>query len=172
MPMNRETYSFAPLLALQRGLDEEIMRRHGVTYENSFSRRLLALFVELGEFANETRAFKYWSLKGPSPKDRILDEYSDALHFFLSLGLAIGIEDLSVSLEDFGKEDPIALSDSILGVYEASLRFAESRSKADFEKAFHLFLALLPKMGYGFEDMEEAYKKKLAVNYKRQETAY
>ena len=82
-----------PLFALQKQLDEEIAASHQVDYESTFSRRILALLVELGEFANETRCFKYWSYKGPSPKETILDEYADGLHFLLSLGIPLGVSE-------------------------------------------------------------------------------
>jgi len=48
--------------------------------------RILALSVEVGEFANATRCFKYWSIKPSEPKERLLDEYVDILHFWLSIG--------------------------------------------------------------------------------------
>ena len=163
-----EVHSLKELYALQKGLDEDIAKRHQVTYESTFEKRLLALFVELGEFANETRCFKFWSLKDPSEKSVILDEYADALHFFLSLGLAIGIDDFAFS---FMKPQE-TLSKAILGVYEKVLEFDKKREKVSYGIAFQSFLNLLPLLGYSFPDMEEAYKKKLAVNYKRQETHY
>lgn len=167
-----KAYSFDKLLLLQKELDEEIMKLHGGSYPDTYSRRLLALFVELGEFANETRAFKYWSLKEPSPKERILDEFSDALHFFLSLALASNITHLEVPFPSAEKEDRIALSDSILEVYEEALRFGERKDEESYLLAFNSFLSLLPKMGYTLKDMEEAYLKKMAVNHKRQEERY
>ncbi len=162
-------YSFKGLYELQKGLDADIASKHpGVTYETTFEKRLLALFVELGEFANETRCFKFWSLKGPSPKERILDEYADALHFILSLGLAIGVSEYRHTLKKTG----MTLSQGILKVYEKVLSFDESRDASHYEAAFASFLDLLPLMGYDYSDMEAAYKAKLAVNYQRQEQKY
>ena len=43
----------------QKELDDEIARNHNVNYETTFSRRFLALLVEFGELANETRCFKH-----------------------------------------------------------------------------------------------------------------
>lgn len=48
--------------------------------------RILALMIEVGEFANATRCFKYWSNKDSESKERLLDEYADILHLFLSVG--------------------------------------------------------------------------------------
>ena len=53
--------------------------------------KLLAFIVELGELANETRCFKYWSQKKPSSKKIIAEEYADGLHFLLSIGLSLDI---------------------------------------------------------------------------------
>ncbi|EGO87963.1 hypothetical protein G8S49_01360 [Clostridium botulinum C] len=51
---------------------------------------LLALQVEVSELANATRVFKYWSNKGPESRERILDEYSDIVHFLLSIANQLG----------------------------------------------------------------------------------
>lgn len=162
-------HSLEELYILQKGLDEDIALHHpGVTYESTLEKRVLALLVELGEFANETRCFKFWSLKGPSPNERILDEYADALHFFLSIGLAIGVSDFSFE----PKEGHRSLYLAILSVYSEVVRFNDERTVENYQNAFASFLDLLPLLGYSFEDMESAYKAKLSVNYKRQESHY
>jgi len=52
--------------------------------------RITALFCEVGEFANANRGFKYWSRKPPESRMRLLDEYADILHFYLSIGNTMG----------------------------------------------------------------------------------
>lgn len=74
----------------QAKLDATIHENHNVNYEVTHDRRILALLVEIGEFANTTRCFKYWSNKGMEEKETVLDEYADGMHFFLSLGIDIG----------------------------------------------------------------------------------
>lgn len=54
--------------------------------EGFLSDRILALFTEVGEFANTTRCFKYWSVKGMDSREKMLNEYVDILHFYLSIG--------------------------------------------------------------------------------------
>ena len=73
----------------QAELDARIAENHNVSYETTRERRILALLVEIGEFANATRCFKYWSNKPSESQDIVLDEYVDGLHFFLSLGIDI-----------------------------------------------------------------------------------
>ena len=77
------------LFAAQAKLDERIAHDHNVSYASTRDRRIMALIVEIGELANATRCFKYWSNKGSEDKEIVLDEYADGLHFFLSLGIDI-----------------------------------------------------------------------------------
>ena len=58
--------------------------------------RILALFTEVGEFANATRCFKYWSNKPSENKERLLDEYADIMHFVFSIGNTMKFEPLEI----------------------------------------------------------------------------
>jgi dimeric dUTPase (all-alpha-NTP-PPase superfamily) len=156
------------LFPLQKGLDEEIHKNHNVTYEDTHYKRVLALLVELGEFSNETRCFKFWSLKGPSEKAVILDEYADGMHFFLSLGIPLGVERMTHKWRPDEKE----LTLQILKTYRYVTDLLESYDAKHYAIAFGSFLNLLPLLGYSGEDAVAAYKKKLQVNYTRQETHY
>ncbi|MFT9495844.1 dUTP diphosphatase [Anaerosolibacter sp.] len=83
------------LFDMQRKLDEVIVamadvNADGLEPADFLGDRLLALHVEVSELANATRCFKYWSSKAPEKKEVLLDEYADILHFFLSVGLALG----------------------------------------------------------------------------------
>jgi dimeric dUTPase (all-alpha-NTP-PPase superfamily) len=156
------------LYDLQAGLDATIHKDHNVDYPSTIKRRLLAFLVEVGEFANETRCFKFWSYKKASPKDVILDEYADGLHFILSLGLATGAKVLH---HDFAEPEG-DLTSKILEVYEEAGALNSDMSPEAYAKTFHSFLDILPYLGYTGEDAIAAYKKKLAVNYDRQAHHY
>ena len=60
------------------------------------SDRILALFTEVGEFANATRCFKYWSKRPQESKERLLDEYVDIYFFWLSIGNTMKFTPLEV----------------------------------------------------------------------------
>ncbi len=49
----------------------------------TINKNILELLVEIGELANETRCFKYWSNKKPSAKEVILEEYADCFLMIL-----------------------------------------------------------------------------------------
>ncbi len=156
------------LYALQAELDAEIEKNHQVTYESSFERRVLALLVELGEFANETRCFKYWSFKPSSPKEVVLDEYADGMHFLLSLGIALGEKDIVYSPKISSKD----LTSAILKVYADAIALKDDYNKEAYEKALFDYLDIIPLLGYSCLDAKDAYLKKMEVNHKRQETKY
>lgn len=156
------------LLPLQKELDLDIQKRHDVTYESTHLRRLLALLVELGELANETRCFKFWSYKGMSEKEKVLDEYADGLHFLLSLGVSLGVEGYTHVF----KEPEEDLTKGFLVTYQKVLDLVASFEPKRYAMAFSSYLNLLPLLGFSIEEAVEAYEKKLAVNHQRQEERY
>lgn len=151
----------------QEELDKAIQEKHNETYESTSKKRLLALLVELGEFANETRCFKFWSYKGPSEKDVILDEYADGLHFFFSLGIPLNATDYEIK-----DEECLDLTSQILKVYALVSALSISYNKDNYVKAFSAYWALLKGLNFTVNDALKAYDKKLEVNYKRQESNY
>jgi dimeric dUTPase (all-alpha-NTP-PPase superfamily) len=50
---------FNEISKLQRVLDDYIQDNNNLKPEDTFERRKVAFLVELGEFANEVRAFKF-----------------------------------------------------------------------------------------------------------------
>ena len=156
------------LFIAQGKLDATIAENHGISYKTTRHRRLMACLVEIGELANATRCFKYWSNKGPEADDIVLDEYADGLHFFLSLGIDIGTSKKTYNITKH--EDN--LTDQFLMVYHRLDEFRKKQDDSSYIKAFQAFLNLLPLLGYKWKQLEEAYYKKLGVNYNRQETNY
>ena len=77
---------FIEMFASQKELDMKIDYEHGLKNEEVFNKKVMSLIVEICELANEIKFFKFWSYKKPSPKEKILDEYSDCIHFLLSIG--------------------------------------------------------------------------------------
>ena len=78
------------LYDMQNDLDKYIVEKSNMLIEHNdiyfLKDRITALFTEVAEFANATRCFKYWSKKPAESKERMLDEYVDILHFYLSIG--------------------------------------------------------------------------------------
>lgn len=166
--MTDDKISLDACFQLQALLDEEIARNHQVSYEDTFSRRILALLVELGEFANETRCFKYWSYKAPSAKEIILDEYADGLHFLLSLGVMMGVKQYTHHFHVREKDLTLA----ILQVYQDVVELKDNFDPEHYAKAFADYLNIIPLFDYSSLEVLEAYYKKCKANHVRQETHY
>ena len=152
----------------QLELDNEIASNHHISYEETKDKRLLALLVELGEFANATRTFKFWSFKPSESKERVLDEFADGLHFLLSLGLAYKFELDSIEVE----KDESDLTSAILNSYHYINEFYVDRSFPKYAKMFESYLKILAMLGYEWQDAYDAYFLKLEENHHRQETNY
>ena len=152
----------------QKELDARIAENHHVTYGTTRERRILALLVEIGEFANATRCFKYWSNKPSEAMDIVLDEYVDGLHFFLSLGI-----DINTSKKQYNytkKADN--LTKQILEVYRLASNFYKMQDEKSYIKAFQAFINITPLLKVRWTTIEKAYYKKLGENYHRQDTNY
>ena len=156
------------LFKAQAKLDQTIADNHHISYETTRHRRIMACLVEIGELANATRCFKYWSNKGKESDDIVLDEYADGLHFFLSLGV-----DIKTAKKCYNITKPLDnLTDQFLLVYHRLDEFRKKQDDRSYIKAFQAFLNLLPLLGYRWRHLKDAYYKKLGVNYNRQENNY
>ena len=156
------------LYAKQAELDARIAENHNVSYATTRERRILALLVEIGEFANATRCFKYWSNKPSEAQDIVLDEYVDGLHFFLSLGI-----DIKTSKKTYNHtKHADNLTKQILETYRLASIFYKKQDEKSYIKAFQSFLNIPVLLKVRWSTVEKAYYKKLGENYHRQDTNY
>lgn len=158
----------ASLYIKQSELDARIADNHHVTYETTRERRILALLVEIGEFANATRCFKYWSNKASEPLDIVLDEYVDGLHFFLSLGIDIKVNKKTYNYTKHADN----LTKQVLETYRLTSIFYKNQDEKSYIKAFQAFINIVPLLKVRWNVIEKAYYKKLGENYHRQDTNY
>ncbi|WP_077616753.1 dUTP diphosphatase [Caenibacillus caldisaponilyticus] len=181
----------------QRELDEHIEREHPRrTGEDRLAKKILALLVELGELVNEWRGFKFWS-NDQEPRTRhlepdiehfdktrearwiesnpLLEEYVDCLHFILSIGNEINMNEV------YEDEEPkplycediidqfIVVNDWVNSLY---YRRHEDVNGEMYDLVFAYFLGLGEMLGFTWEEVEKAYFEKNAVNHERQESGY
>lgn len=156
------------LFVLQKDLDLEIANNHHITYENTRNKRIVALLVELGEFANTTRTFKFWSNKTMEEKAVVLDEFADGLHFLLSLGIDKGYIVDTIEVED----DNNALTENLLETYNLVSLYSKEQNIHNYLKMFTSYLRALFKIGCSWKEAKDAYYIKCKVNHHRQETNY
>ncbi|MFZ3588410.1 dUTP diphosphatase [Bacillus sp. DJP31] len=158
------------LFEMQQELDQRIKMEHGLEKESLFERKVLALLVELGELANETRCFKFWSKKPSSSKEVVLEEYVDGIHFILSLGIE----------KDFHKDSfnigiSVTNTDLVsifIKVYAHIHDFAGNPTRDGYHQLVSGYFALGQALQFGFDEIEQAYMQKNTINHERQNTGY
>ncbi|WP_041637940.1 dUTP diphosphatase [Anoxybacillus flavithermus] len=157
------------LFAMQRQLDERIETERGLRGERLVERKLLALLVEIGELANETRCFKFWSSKPPAAVETILEEYVDGLHFILSLGLDLSLHE-GVQWPNVQESRPLV--DQFLRVFEAVHAFGGQLNEEAYNQLVYAYAQLAHALSFTAQQIERAYIAKNEVNHERQSHNY
>ncbi|MGH4122771.1 MAG: dUTP diphosphatase [Clostridium sp.] len=156
------------LFQMQDALDKRIEAEHNLCGIPLLRKKILSLQVELGELANETRCFKFWSTKSPSNDDVILEEYVDCLHFILSIGIEKNFEDITLKTKHITFE----LSEQFLNLYTNISDFITCSSLDSYLNIFQDFLSLGENLGFSKKDIENAYLYKNNINHERQDNGY
>ena len=158
---------------MQKELDKYIHEKHGKEFDlNSL---ILATIVELSEFANDSRSFKYW-MNDQTPKESLLEEAADVIHFMASLHnhLKINLTETVYNIESIEEVNRniicIVQGISMLSVYDDKNKdiFIEYELSNSWER----FLGVCKYFGFSKENLFEAYLEKNKINYKRQEEKY
>lgn len=176
------------LFSAQEELDQRIIEGHKLQGKDLFSNKVLAFIVEVGELANELRFFKYWSNKGPSEPSVVLEEFSDCMHFILSIGNELNNQcegiihehNYKMNLnyghltEDFLKIIDLVSSLNNIRVESRGVYGLKMKTKMIniYIEAFERFLMLGYKLGFTWKDIEHGYYSKHAKNFKRQDQGY
>lgn len=156
------------LFKMQEELDRYIEANQKIN-EDVFRKKGLALLIELAELANETRCFKFWSQKGPSERNVILEEYVDSIHFLLSLGIEKNLNMLEEWPERVSEND---LTELFIGAQREILDFLEDYSMTNYQDLWSWYGGIAEELGFSYEDIYEAYLAKNQTNYDRQKEGY
>lgn len=159
----------AQLFQIQHHLDKKITENHQLEEHDLIPAKILALQVELGELANETKCFKFWSVKPPSDRGTILEEYVDGIHFILSIGLDKGYQD---SIELTTKEVELSQMECFARLFESISAFSQNQSIGNYQRIFQMMLDLGQVLGFSWADIEQAYLVKNEINHARQAEGY
>lgn len=156
------------LYKIQEELNNRIIKEHNLDESKLSNDRYMALLVELGELANETRAFKYWSLKAPSEKAIIIEEFSDVLHFLLTIGIELDKPQLSF----YDKETNKDLVTLFLDMYNDINVIRSLKSTFVYLRLYNTLMLIGQKLGFSEKDIYKSYLEKNKINHKRQDHGY
>ncbi|MCP4336728.1 MAG: dUTPase [Mycoplasma sp.] len=158
---------FKKIISMQKQLDLNIEKTHKVKAEEVINHKIVALIVEIAEFANEIQSFKYWKKNKNINNELILEEFVDGIHFLLSLSIQ---KNSSTIIE------PIVISnDEVLQLGQIFLeasKLKEDFSKEQIEKTFGVYMGIAKIIGLKDKEIESFYIEKNKVNFKRLSTGY
>lgn len=111
----------------------------------------------------------------------LLEEYVDCLHFILSIGLELGANNW-MKLSDYPMVNVSGdITLQFLDVHSKTLKVVEEIIRMEsapavirdlYTRSFESFLHLGAKLGFTWEQVEEAYYAKNKVNHERQNAGY
>ncbi|MBM7644773.1 dimeric dUTPase (all-alpha-NTP-PPase superfamily) [Scopulibacillus daqui] len=156
----------------QRMLDDRILENHNLKTKDLLKDKLLAFYVEVGELANETRCFKFWSVKPASEEEVILEEYVDGVHFLLSIGLDLEFNHVEQLIQQFKQISRGSLTEHFHAVIEKINRLSEEITQDHYQELYNEYLSLGIVLGFSSNDMIDAYFKKNQINHERQQSSY
>lgn len=158
------------IISLQAELDLKISQtRKIVENQDILTDKFLALIVEIAEFANEQRCFKYWSSKPASSKDVLLEEYIDGFHFIISIAnaLKLNIVDLEILEQDYQN-----LNLAFLALFSETLKLVETKSQSVINQWFNIYYTIGKLCNFTGSDIFNGYLAKNKINHLRQEQNY
>ncbi|MGL6124978.1 MAG: dUTP diphosphatase [Metamycoplasmataceae bacterium] len=155
------------ILPNQIKLNNAIINSHNPNQENLDKKQILALIVEISELANEIQHFKYWKKNINIDNNKIIEEYSDGMHFYLSFGLQLKMDE---------EITPIIFSENMtiqfLEIYNSISLFYKNPNLENFNNSFGLFIGLGKLLNYSDDDIKNAYLRKNEINFNRIKNKY
>ncbi|WP_432199562.1 dUTP diphosphatase [Anoxybacillus gonensis] len=165
------------ILALQVELGELANEWRGFKYWSNNQKPRIRAYDECPCGTDYGSCDEYGCDDGLLTYNPLLEEYVDCLHFILSIGLELGMPHRlllgNVQENEMLDDDFIALYDEVQALYHAYKRKPDKKVvRIYYESVFEHFLALGKRLGFTWEQVEEAYMKKNAENHSRQERGY
>lgn len=147
------------------------MENHDLQGKELLKDKVIALEVELSEFANEFRFFKYWSHK-PKNREKALTEYVDALHFMLSIANELDIEYEGI-MEELADKSEMDIRTAYFWTKNWSLNiYINPDPYFVWVIAFNWFWILGEVAGFTEEEIYNEYLAKNQINHQRQAQGY
>ena len=139
-----------------------------VKYSNEskmYEKNCIGLLVELGEFINETKCFKYWTIKKPE-KEKVLEEYSDCI---MSIMTFHNEEELDFSIPYDKTNNLLELLNKI---YSDTTKIYENNDINIVKKIFANIMHIKDYLDISEEDLIEAISKKQLIVEERLNSNY
>ncbi|AHI54025.1 dUTP diphosphatase [Spiroplasma sabaudiense Ar-1343] len=155
----------------QRRLDDFIYKKKNIKFDSTISnKKIIAFFVELGEFINEEKSFKFWSQKPSSERSVLLEEYIDGIHFIVSIGNEVGYNFLEYPAATFNKN--LSIEIIYFNIIQSLASYILDKTVFNYQNLLRDFLTISQAFDFTEEEIIGAYNKKNKINFNRQEENY
>ena len=145
-------------------LDEKFNSQYQKNEPEFYEKNCIELLVEIGEFINETKCFKYWSIKSPN-KEKMLEELADCLNMiFYFYGL------LNIKITDFANTKIVKNRlNQINHIYYLSTNLFNNLNAQDIKNIFINLLDFAYYLGIKEQEILEKLEEKHQIIYNRLE---
>jgi len=147
-------------------LDEIFLEKYKNT-DNLFEKNCLELIVEIGEFLNETKIFKYWSCRIPN-KTKMLDEYADIITMIFTFYGQLNLKIESSSFQ-VAKKDLIKLFNEL---YILATKLMTDFNEKLIRKIFDYTIAIGQAFNFSEEEIFKAIELKQNIIQNRLNSRY
>ena len=132
-------------------------------YDNKmFEKNCIELIVEIAEFANESRCFKYWAKKSIN-KDDVLEELADCIMMCLYFYNYLNIEEIEIRNYNFSNDILISLND----IFKLSTLLIDNIDKENVIKIFNYLIYIGKLLNLSEEEIYNACLKKTRKKIRR-----
>lgn len=135
--------------------------------EKMFEKNCIELIVEIAEFANESRCFKYWSNKSMK-KEETLEELADCIMVCLYFYNYLNIDEVKIKTYDFSSDILICLND----VFKLSTLLIDNVNEKIVIKIFSYLIYIGSLVNLEEKEIYEACLRKIEKQEKRLEEGY
>jgi len=140
-------------------LDAMFIERYN--HDDLIRKNKLELLVELGELANETKCFKYWTNKKPV-RELVGEEYADCLIMTLCF---FGLYNLE--LDDNIHENDLDIIDMFGNLYLLASEFYFNEQEETIRKIYNLLINLGHKLEFNDDEIIEICLRKINIGKER-----
>ncbi len=148
-------------------LDEVFINRYKDSDPDFIKKNCIEFLVEMGEFVNETKCFKYWTVKKPD-KEKVLDEFADCITILLTF-----FNYLNLDLENMGEHySSTSILEVINNTYLLGTELLENCTEELVKKIFSNLMYISELLDLREEEVIDATFKKLKIVEERLNSNY
>lgn len=178
---HKKVVKLKELFKMQKALDEYISKEKAENYSDEHVRKMNKIFslkTEIHEAWNDSMAFKMWSERYKQPKDTLLKELVDVLHFILSIALEFKLEKeletVVITNKGFANINKMFFYlDHFSSRIFLKIPYGDIKGiKISLLSVIDCYFKIVDYYGWTFEDVYKEYVKKNEENFKRQAVGY